>query len=362
MKYLSIIIIISFAVFSCKKEDICILNNYNHSIIDLDWKSPECSGDFEVTPTNMEEIIHLGNQFSSPAFNPNNPYEFCFYQIVADSGSQIAINHRIVTFNLQTGTKKVILNDTKVSGNLAWNKQGWIAYQNASNGAMYAINANTQEIKQMSIIEGYPIDKNLTWINGSDSLIWGGADINMVPYLKFNKIDSDEEEEILVYGEPASIYNEFTISSKNELLARGQHSLNSGCEFYKVHFDDILEPWNSFTIPLNGSKFGRVNWHVDGNKFYIPMTYSVETAGLFEVNYNTLEINKLYEFCEKQFIYQAVCSPNGKYLLIQKIERDYIIDEEHADDPTGIYNQIVENDKLWLYDLTTNKETPIPLD
>lgn len=363
MKRIAFLFLVITLLLGCQKEDLCLPQSFDSSIIDLKWMTPNCPGDFEENPTNMEEIIHLGSQFSAPAFNPNNPYEFCYYQIVADSGSQVEIDHRIVKFNLQTGEKSIVLNNTKVVGNLAWNKKGWIAYQNDDNGSIYAIHNQSHEIVQMSDIEGFPIDKNLAWINNQDTLIWGGVDVNMVPYLKLNTIDNDEEEEFLVYGEPAAINNEFAISPKNELLARGQNSLNSGCEFYKVDFDKILAPWNSFTIPLNGSKFGRVNWHADGNKFYVPMTGSLETAGLFEVNYKTFAINKLYDFCDQQFIYQAVCTPNGKYLLIQKIKRKHLINPNPPDDfPWGIDNHIVENSKLWLYDLEMGKEAELPLD
>lgn len=363
MKRIVFISLVFVLLLGCQKEEICNPTFFDQPIMGLAWQDPICPGAFENNPTGMEETIHLGNQFSSPAFNPSNPYEFCYYQIVADSGSQIEIDHQIVIFNLQTGEKSIVLNHTKVVGNLAWNKKGWIAYQNENDGSIYAVHNQSHEIIQMSGVEGFPIDKNLAWINNQDTLIWGGADVNMVSYLKFNTIDSGEEEEILVYGEPAAINNEFAISSKNELLARGQNSLNSGCEFYKVDFDKILTSWNSFTILLNGSKFGRVNWHVDGNKFYVPMTGSLETAGLFEVNYKTLAINKLYNFCDQQFIYQAVCSPNGKYLLIQKIEREYLIDPNSPDDfPWGIDDQIVENSNLWLYDLKMGKEAELPLD
>lgn len=362
MKRIVFISLVFVLLLGCQKEEICNPTFSDQPIMGLAWQDPICPGAFENNPTGMEETIHLGNQFSSPAFNPSNPYEFCYYQIVADSGSQIEIDHQIVIFNLQTGEKSIVLNNTKVIGNLAWNKKGWIAYQNEDNGGIYAIHNQSHEIVQMSNIEGFPIDKNLAWINNQDTLIWGGTDINNVPYLKYSVITNEEENDFLVFGSPAVINHEYCISNHQTLLARFSTDFSNGTKFYQTKLNALNEDWNQFTIPLYGTQIGRVNWHADGNRFYVPITGSTDGAGLYEIAYNTMQVSKLYDFCDQQFVYQAVCSPNGKYLLIQKIERDFIIDEEHAQDPSGIYNQIVENNKLWIYDLAKKKEALLPLD
>lgn len=345
-----------FLLIACKKENTCLPSQYNTSIIELDWQEPICLGAFDQAPTNMEQIIHLGNQFSSPAFNPNNPYEFCYYQVVADSGSQIELDHQIVTFNLQTGTKTIVLNNTiHIYGNLAWNKNGWIAYQNEV-GRIFAINITTQETIQMSV-GGEPIDKNLVWLNNGDTLIWGWNDLNGYSRLKSRSIHADDVID-LINGQPVQISDKFTLSSNNMILARNTTNV-AGTNFSLVHINEVQNNWNQFSLPLYGSAFGRVNWHVDGNHFYVPHLATIENSGLFEVDFQTMDIKKIYEFCDKQIVNQAVCSPNEKYLIIEKTEREYII---NVPIPIPIYNQIVENKNLWLYNLQTGQEAPLPLD
>lgn len=342
----------------CKKKSICLPGQIDNSIIELDWQEPICPGAFDEQTTGNEEIIHLGNQFSSPAFNPNNPYEFCYYQVVADSGSQIELNHQIVIFNFQTGEKTVVANNTKhVWGNLAWNKNGWIAYQNEV-GRVFATNITTQETIQMSIA-GNVTDKNLAWLNNGDTLTWGYLNLNAYPFFKSRSIHETDVND-LINGSPTVISNEYSISSDNNILTRINSNFVTGTTFSIAHFDQAQSYGNQFTLPLYGSGYGRVNWHIDGEHFYTPHLSTLEDAGLFEVNIETMNMERVYNFCDKQLINQAVSSPNGNFLIIEKTVREHIINDPGAVIP--ILNQIVENKKLWLYNLNTKKEAPLPLD
>lgn len=355
INYILSSILVALLIFGCKKPPICIpIVNDGNTLINLTWQDITCPGSFDTQPTGNEMTIQTGNQFLYPAFNPNNPYEFICYQIVADSGSQTQLKHQLIKFNLNTGTKTIILENVSIVGKPAWSKSGWIAYKNIENGLIYIFNEQLgMSLPFSNFPNGGNRDENLTWIN-DDTLLWGGLDINLKPYLKTRTI-GEETINTLAYGSPAQNGEEFTVSTNDILLAR-----NSDNTFSFVDLKEGINNWQSESFSLGGTKYGSVNWNANNQKFYVPVMGNLEVSGLYEVDFVTKNTSKIYDFCQKRFIKEAVCSPDGKYLLIQKIERSFIPDPN--DSIIGLGGQIIENSSIWLYDVQTKKEAKIKLE
>jgi hypothetical protein len=339
--------IIMFLILnSCKKQELtCSSLDFTKNLI---WEDSGCDDSFAQAPTGDEFKIQEGNQYMYPAFNPNNPYEFVFYKIVADSGSQIQTNFQLTKYNFLNNQTTVLLSNTEITGKPTWNKDGWIAYKSLNDGLIYIIKDDGSELKKFSDIpDGGVVDENLTWLSRGNTLFWGGVNLNGIPYLKTKAI-GDENIKLIDNSENSNISSEFTVSKNNLLMSPLSNDKYGVSDLNKVPLN-----WETVEFNIVGNRYGEVNWHVDGIRFYqVNFGYPGGT-GLFEVNFETGSSTLLIELCDNEYIKEAVCSPAGDKLILQKIERTLI----PGPDPTvSIGGFLIENYSLWLLDLNTLKE------
>ena len=349
IKNLLYVLLITFTIVSFKKQEFNC--NPIGSADQLVWEESGCDESFEDNPTGDEYLVQEGNQYMFPAFNPNNPYEFVFYKKVADSGSETQTDFQLIKYNFLHDQKTVLLTNTKIFGKPAWNENGWIAFKNIDDGFIYIINDDGSELTKFSDIpDGGSYDRNLTWLNKGNTLFWGGIDVANTPYLKSKKI-GDEAVILIENSENSMISNEFTVSNNNLLLS----PLSDYAE-HKYGVSDLDKDsltWEAFEFNLFGNLYGRVNWHVDGKRFYVSNFGYPGGTGLFEINFETGATTNLIKLCDKEYIKEAVCSPAGDKLILQKIERTLI---PGPNEWISIGGTLIENSSLWLFDLNTHKE------
>jgi hypothetical protein len=342
--------IIMFLILnSCKKEElICSTFGFTKNLI---WEDSGCDESFEQPPTGDEFRIQEGNQFMYPAFNPNDPYEFVYYQIAADSGSQLITGHHLMKFNYKTGVKTKLLDNVEIVGHPAWNLEGWIAFKTINAGFLYIVRDDGSQLSQFSKIPYGNLDNGLTWLNGSNTLLWGGGQANGTSFINTKTIGDQDKKQIYFNS---GVFNIFMVSPNNILIA------DNASNYYvtiDLNLDSLYHQLRQFNH--NGSPYGKMNWHVDGRRFYMSFVGSLELAGLFEIDFPSGEVSRLIRFCDKEVIKEAICSPLGDKLILQKTDRTLI----PGPDPTvSIGGYLIENSSLWLFDLETRKETRLPLD
>ena len=198
---------------------------------------------------------------------------------------------------------------------------------------------------------GHQLDFNLKWIDDGNTLLWGGSNLIGQNFLKTKSVGDNAEKFMDI--DSAYFNNEFTISSKNMLLAPvdKNEQLYQLTDLNQAHLSTVNIQYNLQT----GLMFGRANWHVDGERFYVGYYENNASAGFYEINYKTGSITKLIELCHAGIIKEAVCSPNGKHLILQKVEREATV----TGSAVSIYDVLTENYSLWLFDPVTRKEARI---
>lgn len=341
--------IIMFLILnSCKKEELICSDFYFTQ--NLEWEDSGCDEWFDSSVTGDEDLIHQGNQFMYPAFNPNNPYEFAYYQIAADSGSQLITGHQLMKFNYKTGVKTKLLDNVEITGHPAWNLEGWIAFKTVPSG-FFIVKDDGSQLSKFSELSYGNLDNGLTWINGSNTLLWGGGQANGTSFINTKTIG--DQDIVQIYNEFA-IFDIFMVSPDNMLIA------NNGFTYYTtidLNLDSLYHQLRQYNH--NGFPYGKMNWHVDGRRFYMGFTGSPETIGFFEIDFPSGEVKRIISFCDKEIIKEAICSPLGDKLILQKIERTLI----PGPDPTiSIGGFLIENSSLWLFDIDSGKEVKLPLD
>lgn len=344
----SLILSISIFLFSaCKKENLNCLPV--GSIDRLEWESADCNESFTVLPGGGG-TTSTGNQYKYPVFNPNNAYEFIYYKIVKDSGSSVEIDHQIIRYNLLTNQESIILTGTEISGNMAWNKDGWIALKPAMEPFIYLVKDDGSQFSQFSNIPTGNFEVNLTWLKDGNTLLWGGQNL-IGTYLKTKKIGDLSEAQMNLGN--AHINYEFDVSPNNLLLTPKS---NNYLDFNLVDLnqENLNNTFLEYTTQ-QGFKHGRVNWHVDGERFYVSFYENNGSSHLYEINYKTGYVTEVLENCHKEVVEEAICLSSGKHLMLQKVEREVIVNGS----PTSNGNGLIENYSLWLFDLKTRKEARI---
>ncbi len=343
-----IISLLTFFLFACKKDN--LKGQLSGGLYGLEWKSAGCDASFDAQPSGGGSIS-TGNQYKYPTFNNNNPYEFICYKIVKDSGSTIALDHQIIKYNIITRKEVVLRTNTEISGYLAWNKYGWIAFKPAAEPFIHILKDDGTALTKFSNYPTGNFELNLHWLDNENTLLWGGANIAGQIYLKRKSIGDDIETLIDIGG--AYFNKEFAISSKNILMSQ---QMDNQLVFNLT--DLKQETFSTTNLDCNvqqGVIIGKANWHVDGTKFYVSYYENEGSSNLYEINYINGNATKMLEMCQKEITLEAVCVPNGKYLILQKLDRQVIVNEVG----TTYGNGLIENYSLSLYDPVTKKEARI---
>lgn len=345
MKINYIILVLSILFLSsCKKE------NFEQSPFggeaNFTWEDPGCVGGFDYDTSAVKKT-----QFEYPVFNPNNKYEFIYYETTIDNISELE-SYRLIKYNYLYDQKTILLEDVKITGYPTWNKYGWIAFKNKDDLLIYLIDSDGSHLTKFIDIPSGIVgpEENLTWIADGQRLIWGGLDVNSNFYLKHKKINGLN---VLDYelGENMVISENFSISKDSVILfplSNGQFSTTD------IKEDSLI--WEVKHLSTGEFFFNKVAWHIDNKRFFGALINNPDDIGFYEINYETGEATLLIQLCEREFISGAACSPDGKRLIIQKIERDVVPDSL----PVNVDNTI-ENNSLWLYDFQTGKEVRLPL-
>lgn len=337
--YFLAILITLFIVQSCKKE--LTGSGFSKSLL---WEQSGCNEMFNapVAPIILPQNIEKGNQFKYPSFNPNNESEIIYFEQEANSAEETPTQSgKLVKYNYETGGKTTLLNNFEIAGKLTWNKNGWIAFETTTH-KIYIVRDNGSDLTQFYSGNS----QSLTWLNGGDTLLWKHLNVGTGENYLFQKEIGQQEVDTLFHGN----FDVFSVSNANTLLSA------SGLQLQTMDLNQTPLSLQNYPSTLGGSIFDGLDWHPNADKFYISKIGSLETAGLFEVDFATGAGTRIVEFCDRELINFISCSPSGNILAFQKLERHQKLNSSGL-----FYGTIIENSRIWLLNLNTLQETKLPL-
>lgn len=322
IKYLFFIILFSIGTLACRKDKPIVLECY----------------DFQEELPPLTYFSSIGQQYHFPSFNPNNGNEFVYYDRDLTNNT-----NKIVTYNMLTGVKTILANMNAMT-QIKWSKKGWIAFDRTYQ--IWIVKENGDSLKQFTAntTNLYP-----SWDNTGLNLYWQYAPVlASSPSFLLRKniynslIDTIINEDNINYG--ISIKN--NISKNNILLS--QTLIENKPHIAYTDINNI-----SFQSVLNLDKEGFLS--------YTGLTWSdnSETAyfshsGLFKLDVNTKEYILLMDYCQSKSYRSISCSPDGKFIIGERI--DSYVQKNEEDKPTGA---IVKNSSIYLINLETLQETKI---
>ncbi|MDD2983317.1 MAG: hypothetical protein PHQ74_08010 [Crocinitomicaceae bacterium] len=329
-KFSFVIVIGLLFLSSCKKKDIqprkSVYENFT-------WTASPC---VEENTGGITIDFTEGVNFRYPVFNPRNETEFIYYEYTCDSLTAVYSNPKLVKYSLLTKEKTVLLTGKFLSGQVAWNKKGELAFIESTAGAIYTMNDDGTNL-QFQFIASSPSLSHVSWSPDGDvfySLFTKIINVNnRVDYLLRKKPGLANIDTLLLDN---PIYS-MDISSKNQLL---NFTGNGYYEITSLSVDTLtaavsqVEPGMFFNHGLAYNK--------SGNKFYVSAT-KYYGAGVYEVDINQNTVKKVFNGCKDGYVQGLSLSPNENYLIMEK---------------RGIMESIFPYE-IWILDLNQKKETRV---
>ncbi len=335
----------SFMFFtqSCKKEAVNAMTQKS-----LVWQQSGCDENFEAStlPLFAQQTIQEGMQFQFPVFNPNNGNEIVYFERSGNAGETPSLDGKLVKFNYQTSTKTTLANDVKITGVPSWNRNGWIAFE-TNTSHIYIVRDNGSDLTQFTTHTSFNgFNQHLSWLDGRNTLRWNYDNFATGQKYLVQKTIGQQQTDTLYTGDLG-----FLASSTNNVILSAK-----GLRISTLDLNQQPLNLQEYASSLDGMFFNGLSWHPNGNKFYISKIGSLETAGLFEVDFATGAGTRLVQYCDKELIRSISCSPNGVYLVIEKLERQQKLNENQL-----FYGTIIENSSIWLLNTTTLQESKLEL-
>lgn len=292
-------------------------------------------------------------QYASPYFNPLNSNEFVYQFIDYES-----LSFQLRKFNIETKDNELLMDDIKVIYQPKWSRSGWIATDNYFDHQIWIVKDSGDSLKKVTNItfNFFPV-----WNNMGTSIHFVHAPNYGIPnfYLKTSINGSHSTDTILWPSGPfqgrASCGD---ISPKNDLVAgtfiESSYTIGVG-HLENLNLDKVVDMYETFNVDNPTG----LCWNYDGTKIFISI-YNNGTdriSGLFEVDIYSGQITKRMDYCFDQQYSKISASPNGDYLIGERIDSYYRLNENG--EPNGV---IVENSSIYLIDLLTMEETRISLE
>lgn len=334
-KYIFVVLFGILTLSSCKKD---VLNTGTSIYSKYTWSENPCEDEI---PGSLSIDGAPGTQYRYPVFNPENQFEFIYYQYDLDSTKTVRSNFKLVKYNMLSKEKQVILEDFEFIGPVAWNIHGQIAfikffnpggrvYSMNDDGSNLAIQLNTQSIQNSNV--NWALDGKSIYCQISIDKAWNDKTYYLLEKnLLSNTIDSLEVPYQLLMTD---------ISSKNELVdfqGNGYYSimnLSKGLASKSVKvLDEPLFPNYGIGCNKKGTKF-----YVSARNFAPP-----SQGGIYEIDIKQNKATKIFNMCKMGYIDYLSVSPSENHLLIEK-------------------RGIMENAtpfEIWLVDINEETETRI---
>ncbi|MBW7868848.1 MAG: hypothetical protein H3C31_11030 [Brumimicrobium sp.] len=329
-----ILIIVGFA--ACRKD------KPYPSLID----NKNCES-FDIVLPPQTYFTNGRYQYKAPCFNPNNSNEFIFHY----RDNEIH-KFQLFKYNIQTKQKILIAESGKIYGQPKWSKKGWIAYTHTSGYVdhIYVVKENGDSLTQFT---DNVANHSPAWDSSGDKLYWSYSPVLGIPYYFLSQNLNAPIPDTL--SRSGDIYNGFlrhnTISSDNELLSL-VHINNSDSPYLAIA--SLNKNSLVFSNIINTNKvisyltISGLCWSNNGEYIYATVPSSGYSNGLYKIGVYNPSIELLMSFCDTKSYTSISASPDGKYIVGERIER-----EAHSN------GEIVENSFIYLIDLHTLEEIKI---
>jgi len=336
---ISFIFLFGICVISCKKDNI----QGSETIFD-----PNCDVIFDNSmqgPTGSIEFIIDSLQFKMASFNPNNSNEIV-YQFIDWTNFIFEVRK----YNIATQATQTLVSNFYMHALPAWNNEGVIAINNGG-GVLFTVNDDGSNFSQFT---NFGWNWNFAWAWGN-KLIFNNVSLENGQRSNLIKsVGSAIHDTIMPFGNG---FYKFIISNNQTFL-----SSESGPFYSKQLVPNTTYVISDFEIApnqLTGSSQG-MTWHPSGTKFYTsvyPNSVGNGEPGLYEVQYPSGIFVRLIKYCSNKRYGTIDCSPNGKYLVAERID---CTQEFNAN---GYFTgNIHENTSIYLFNLETKQEIKLNLE
>lgn len=273
-------------VFSCEKP--------THSDI-------ECQPIEIQTPcSNCPEYVNNGAAYGSPYFNPNNPNEFLY------AGSKES-DRGIIKYNILDKTHQVIYKLTDeytIASRAKWNNNDWIllVLKKDLNFNIWKIKSNGDSLTQ------------LTFTNKCFDPEWNLSGDKFVYELGYTSptisIIADENGQTLdtIQGGTPYSWQHDSLGLTSGIPGISYFTLGNGIPtrlYYVLSEDNILYAMNA--IWINNEE---IIWP--------------NSTGIYKININTEQIEKIKETCENRVYIHSAYSPISNKLIFTRLDREQV--------------------------------------
>lgn len=336
-----IYIVIAIGTLACRKDK---------PVSSVDNNSDCRSFEYDLPPQTYFSNERF--QYKAPHFNPNNSNEFIYHY--RDNEQQ---EYQLYKYNLQTHQKTFIVESGKIAHQPKWSSDGLIAFAHHVGYVdhIFLVKENGDSLTQFTenVHNMFPV-----WSSTGDELYWAYTPNLGIPYyfLKQNLENSYPDtisQDGDVYGGYAT-YN--SISHSNKLLSltligNKKHLAWTSLNEMPISFSSIANMNQDFDYP----SVSGLCWSSDEE--YVYASVGFRSNGLYKVGVNDSSIELLIPFCDTKRYESISASPDGKYLIGERIDIHLQLDDQS--NPTG---EIIENSSIYMIDLNTLEETKIDLD
>lgn len=297
-------------------------------------------------------------QYKAPYFNPNNSNEFVFYYKDWDLDK-----HQLVKYNLLTHQKTVLANNVKIISQPKWNSKGWIAFDNEVDFQIWKLKENGDSLFQStsSTFNFFP-----AWSSSGNKLYWQYTPVRGVPYYFLRQeLNGATVDTLMRLGDAYDGYTAYNDVSVNDWLV--SEMVFAPSQNIHIGYADLTTSGIIFKSVVNSTQIhtqgiSGMCWSHDGQSIYTSIVGSTETLGpngmgLFNFNIATGAKKRILCFCDSKMYNHLSCSPDGKYLIAERV------DLQLTYDPQGNLNlKIIRSSSISLIDLQTNIETQLNLE
>lgn len=328
-----IIYLLVLLLVACKKEKPVA----SGSIL----SGPEACADFSSVGTGQLEFLEDSVQFKLPVFNPQNQNEIVYNFI---NYATWPWTTQLIKYNLATKQKQILVNNIYLNSPPAWTDQGWLAFDNGGS-EIYIMNSDGSNLTPFVVSEE---NYNPSWSKSDDAIVW--VRVNSTTGVRSFLRKKINENYIDTLISPTT---KTPIVSNSKIL---MVSAVNEFRYYDFNLTDHYEVDQFQTVPVQfeGNTKGMC-WHPSKPVFYA-CKFHLANFGLYEINYLTGSHRKIMDFCDSKQYTHISCSPDGNYLIGQRLD----CYQKIASNGT-VTNNIVQNSSVYKIHIATGTETKINL-
>jgi hypothetical protein len=251
-------------------------------------------------------FVYDGPQYMRPTFNPNNSSEIVFcYSDWQNSALSL------MTYNMQTKEKKILVEDVNVMSKPSWSNNDWIAFDDAFSYHIRAVKSNGDSLTQISD-NAYSVIP--VWHPDGKHLFYQYSENLGYPYVMIKqKTGALQQVDTVLHGDNRHL----SVSNAGNIIAGKFHyGINEN-----IYFSNLDLPYLELTAPAQLANSQIVQMRSlacspSGNSIYLCCTGPLEYSGLYHINIQTSAVTRLKEHCWQDFIVSVDHAPDSQHLIL----------------------------------------------